>query len=135
MDEIKYRIRKSIVAKEAMLSKCSKAIEQASNAMYQAVKKDKKILWCGNGGSAADSQHMAAELMGGLISHDRAPIPSIALTTDTIPQQHGQMTLTMRLFFRQVEGLGHEGDVLLAISTSGNSINVINAVIAAKRKE
>ena len=58
-----------------MLSKCSKAIEKASNAMYQAIKKNKKILWCGNGGSAADAQHMAAELMGGLISHDRAPIP------------------------------------------------------------
>ena len=135
MDEIKYRIRKSIVAKEAMLSKCSKAIEQASNAMYQAVKKDKKILWCGNGGSAADSQHMAAELMGGLISHDRAPIPSIALTTDTsFLTAWTNDTDYDTVFSRQIEGLGHEGDVLLAISTSGNSKNVINAVIAAKEK-
>lgn len=136
MNEIKYRIQESIVAKEKMLSKCSKAIEQASNAMYQAVKKGKKILWCGNGGSAADSQHMAAELMGGLVSHDRAPIPSIALTTDTSfltawTNDTGYDTV----FSRQIEGLGHEGDVLLAISTSGNSKNVINAVIAAKEKK
>ena len=135
MNEIESRIKKSIAAKEAMLSECTKSIERASIAMYQAIKKNKKILWCGNGGSAADAQHMAAELMGGLVSHNRPPIPSMALTTDTsFLTAWTKDTDYETVFSRQIEGIGHKGDILLAISTSGNSINVINAVIAAKEK-
>ena len=104
--------------------------------MLQPSKKGKKILWCGNGGSAADAQHMAKpELMGGLVSHKRPPIPSIALTTDTSLLTAWTNDIDYEtVFSRQIEGIGNEGDLLVAISTSGNSENVIRAVIAAKGK-
>jgi D-sedoheptulose 7-phosphate isomerase len=104
--------------------------------MDQAIKNDNKIMWCGNGGSAADAQHMAAELMGGLVSHDRKPIASIALTTDTsFITAWANDTDYSSIFSRQIEGLGNAGDVLIAISTSGNSMNIINAINTAKNKE
>ena len=91
-------------------------------------------MWCGNGGSAADSQHMAAELMGGLISHNRPPIPSIALTTDTsFLTAWTNDTDYETVFSRQIEGLGHEGDVLLAISTSGNSKMLLTLLLLQKK--
>ena len=135
MDKIKDRIKKSIVAKEAMLNRCSNAIDKASKQMFRAVKKGNKILWCGNGGSAADAQHMAAELMGGLSSNLRPPIPSIALTTDTsmITAWANDMSFET-VFSRQIEGIGIDGDILIAISTSGNSANVYNAVTTARKK-
>ena len=121
--------------KKSMLLNCSAAIKRASNEMHQTIKKGKKILWCGNGGSAADAQHMAAELMGGLISHKRPPIPSISLTTDTsFLTAWTNDTSYETVFSRQIEGIGNEGDLLVAISTSGNSENVIRAVFAAKEK-
>ena len=121
--------------KKSMLLHCSVAIKRASNEMHQTIKKGKKILWCGNGGSAADAQHMAAELMGGLVSHKRPPIPSIALATDTSFLTAWANDISYEtVFSRQIEGIGNEGDLLVAISTSGNSENVIRAVIAAKKK-
>ena len=87
---------------------------------------DNKIFWCGNGGSAADAQHMSAELMGGLRSHNRPAIASIALTTDSsFLTAWANDTNYESIFSRQIEGLGKSGDVLIAISTSGNSSNVI----------
>src|SRR5262249_60166350 len=93
-----------------------------------------KILLCGNGGSAADAQHLATECMVRLEA-ERAPLPAIALTTDTslltaAGNDHGFETI----FARQVAGLGRPGDVLLAISTSGNSPNVVRAVEEAHRR-
>ena len=135
MNNIKSRIKKSIAMKKSMLLQCSIAIKRASNEMHHTIKKGKKILWCGNGGSAADAQHMAAELMGGLVSHKRSPIPSISLTTDTSFLTAWTNDISYEtVFSRQIEGIGNKGDLLVAISTSGNSENVIRAVIAAKKK-
>ena len=118
-----------------MLDYCALDIKAASDLLILAIKNGKKILWCGNGGSAADAQHMAAELMGGLVSHDRKPIPSIALTTDSsFITAWANDTDYETIFSRQVEGLGNIGDVLIAISTSGNSSNVLKAIECAKNK-
>jgi D-sedoheptulose 7-phosphate isomerase len=100
--------------------------------MSAALVQGKKILWCGNGGSAADAQHMAAEIVG-RFRRERRGLPSIALTTDTsiltaVANDYGYEAV----FSRQVEALGNEGDVLVAISTSGNSPNVVKAVEMAK---
>lgn len=110
------------------------AIDAAANAMVAALKSDRKILLCGNGGSAADSQHIAAEIIG-RFETDRHALPAIALTTDTsILTAVGNDYGYDHVFARQVSGLGQAGDVLLAYSTSGNSGNVIEAVKVAKDK-
>jgi D-sedoheptulose 7-phosphate isomerase len=100
----------------------------------QALKGGNKILFCGNGGSAADSQHMAAELVSRL-NFNRPGLAAIALTVDTsaltaIGNDYGFETV----FSRQIEAVGREGDVLIAISTSGNSPNVLKAIEAARAK-
>ena len=81
--DIRQIIQNSADVKLQMLQECVDEIARASKMMIDSINNGKKILWCGNGGSAADAQHMAAELMGGLRSHARMPIPSIALTTDS----------------------------------------------------
>jgi D-sedoheptulose 7-phosphate isomerase len=95
-----------------------------------------KLLLCGNGGSAADCQHIATELMIRLNHHIKRPaLPAIALTTDTSNLTAGGNDIGFEnVFARNVEGLGNKGDVLLAISTSGNSQNVVKAVEMAHRK-
>jgi D-sedoheptulose 7-phosphate isomerase len=106
-------------------------IADAAEMMVQCLKRDGKILACGNGGSAADSQHFAAELIN-RFEMERPPLAAVALTTDT-------STLTSigndydfdQIFSKQVRALGHAQDVLLAISTSGNSRNVIAGIEAA----
>ena len=112
-----------------------KTLEEIINITLQVIKNGNKILICGNGGSAADSQHFAAEFVG-RYKQDRNPLPAIALTTDTslitaISNDYGYDLI----FSRQVDALGEEGDILFAISTSGNSKNVIKAVISAKKKK
>jgi len=119
--------------KRAMLDACAKDIDVAANILTDAVKNGGKILWCGNGGSAADAQHMATELMGGLRDHDRPAIASIALTTDSsFLTAWSNDTDFNTIFSRQLDGLGKAGDVLVAISTSGNSENIVQAVERAK---
>ena len=119
--------------KRAMLDACAKDIDIAATILTDAVKNGSKILWCGNGGSAADAQHMATELMGGLRVHDRPAIASIALTTDSsFLTAWSNDTDFNTIFSRQLEGLGKAGDVLVAISTSGNSKNIVQAVERAK---
>lgn len=136
MYDIKKTIQDSIKVKGKMIDFCIEDIKSSSVLMYKAIMNEKKILWCGNGGSAADAQHMAAELMGGLVSHDRPAISSIALTTDTsFITAWANDTDYSTIFSRQIEGLGEKGDVLIAISTSGNSLNVIKAIKAAEKKE
>lgn len=91
-----------------------------------------KIMFCGNGGSAADSQHLAAEFTGRFIE-DRKPLPAVALSTDTSALTCiGNDYSFAEVFSRQVYALGKAGDSLIAISTSGNSVNVIKAVHAAR---
>jgi D-sedoheptulose 7-phosphate isomerase len=107
-------------------------LETIALAMTATLRGGGKILWCGNGGSAADAQHLAAELMG-RFRRERRALPSVALTTDTsiltaIANDYGYETV----FSRQVEALGNAGDLLVGISTSGNSGNVIAALKTAR---
>jgi len=126
-------ISTSAYVKRAMLDACAKDIDIAATILTDAVKNGRKILWCGNGGSAADAQHMATELMGGLRDHDRPAIASIALTTDSsFLTAWSNDTDFNTIFSRQLDGLGKDGDVLVAISTSGNSENIVQAVERAK---
>ena len=82
-EKIKREILDSLSVKELIIESCIEDIESATVAMINSIKNGGKILFCGNGGSAGDAQHLATELMGGMTSHERKPIPSIALTTDT----------------------------------------------------
>ena len=108
---------------------CIKDIKKSLHIMDEAIRNGEKIMWCGNGGSAADAQHMAAELVGGLASHSRKPIPFIAFTTDTsFITAWSNDTDYSTIFFRQIEAIAKKGDVLIAISTNGNSFNVIKAI-------
>ena len=110
------------------------AIHESANLLWEVVSSGKKVLLCGNGGSAADAQHIAAELVGRYESHRRA-LPAIALTTDTsILTAVSNDYLFADVFARQVEALANTGDLLIAISTSGKSENVLRAVAAAKAK-
>ncbi|MFD2285487.1 D-sedoheptulose 7-phosphate isomerase [Pedobacter petrophilus] len=109
-------------------------IQRASELIISQLKKGKKILLFGNGGSAGDAQHIAAEFTGRFLK-ERRSLPAIALTTDTsaltaIGNDYGYD----RVFERQVEGLASEGDVLIGISTSGNSTNVLKAFERGKEK-
>jgi len=110
-------------------------IAQAIDLMFTALANGNKILACGNGGSAADCQHFAAELVG-RFERERNPLPAIALTTDTsIITAVGNDYSYREIFAKQVQAFGQPGDVLLAISTSGNSGNVVAAVEAALERE
>ena len=134
--KITQQISASISVKEAMFDSCIEDIQAAALLMIDSIRKDGKILWCGNGGSAADAQHLATELMGGMTSHERRPIPSIALTTDSsFLTAWSNDTDFESIFSRQIQGLGKTGDVLIGISTSGNSENVLAAVKQAKFRE
>ncbi|HET7922272.1 MAG TPA: phosphoheptose isomerase [Gammaproteobacteria bacterium] len=124
----------SIATKQAALQTLVPSIVTAAQLMARSLKAGHKIMSCGNGGSAADSQHFSAELLN-RFERERAPLAGIALTTDT-------STLTSisndyeynEVFSKQVQALGQEGDVLLAISTSGNSGNVMRAMHVAHEK-
>jgi len=134
-ENIKSQILESAKIKKEMVKIGVESIEKAAELLIESIKAGGKILWCGNGGSAADAQHLATELMGGMSDHDRMPIPSIALTTDSsFITAWSNDTDFDSIFSRQVQGLGEEGDVLVGISTSGNSENVINALKQAKYK-
>lgn len=110
-------------------------ISQAIELMFNALSNGNKILACGNGGSAGDSQHFAAELVG-RFERERFPLPAIALTTDTsIITAVGNDYSFNEIFSKQVQAFGQAGDILLAISTSGNSGNVLAAVEAALERE
>ena len=113
--------------------KCKDDILKAVNTLSEAYRNGNKLLLCGNGGSAADCQHIATELMIRLSHHIQRPaLPAIALTTDTSNLTAGGNDFGFEnVFTRSIEGLGNEGDVLLVISTSGNSGNVIKAVETA----
>lgn len=114
----------------------SGAIIKAVELLSDSFKNGNKILLCGNGGSAADCQHIATELMIRLSHHIQRPaLPAIALTTDTSNLTAGGNDIGFEnIFARNIEGLGKSGDVLLAISTSGNSLNIIKAVDMAQKK-
>ncbi|WP_420473235.1 phosphoheptose isomerase [Noviherbaspirillum sp. ST9] len=110
-------------------------IAQAVELMFTALSNGNKILACGNGGSAADCQHFAAELVG-RFERERLPLPALALTTDTsILTAVGNDYSFQEVFSKQVQAFGQAGDILLALSTSGNSSNVLAAVDAALERD
>ena len=116
----------------AKLERQADLVAAAAEIVVTALGSGGKVLFCGNGGSAADSQHLAAELMG-RYARDRKPLPALALTADTsaltaIGNDYGYG----EVFARQLKGIAAEGDVLVALSTSGNSENVLRAVKVAK---
>ncbi len=114
------------------LSSLEPGIQQAARLLSEALRGGRKLMLCGNGGSAADSQHIAAELSGRFVN-DRRPLAAVALSTDTSTMTCIANDYTFdEVFSRQVMGLGVRGDCLLAISTSGNSRNVIRAAEAAR---
>lgn len=120
----------AVLADSALLA----AVEQVAELCEKALKGGHKIMFCGNGGSAADSQHLSAELVSRL-NFDRPGLAAVALTVDTsaltaIGNDYG----FENAFSRQVEALGRAGDVLIALSTSGNSANVLKAAAAAKAR-
>jgi D-sedoheptulose 7-phosphate isomerase len=124
----------SVATKQKAAQAMAAPIAAAIQAMVASLRTGGKVMACGNGGSAADSQHFAAELLN-RFERERAPLAAIALTTDT-------STLTSiangyhsdQVFAKQVQGLGRAGDVLLAISTSGNSPNVLAAMAVAHER-
>lgn len=131
-DQIKksYETKQAIYTNENLLDKITKV----AKLCVDIYKNSKKTILAGNGGSAADAQHIAAELVG-RYGFDRPSIPSLALTTDTsnltaIGNDYGYD----KVFSRQLEGMGQKGDLFIGISTSGNSQNIINAFKAAKEK-
>lgn len=109
-------------------------IEKAGNMFVNAIKNNKKIFSCGNGGSMSDAMHFAEELTG-RFRDDRNPIPAIAISDPSYITCTANDFGFDKIFSRYIEGIGQKGDILLAISTSGNSKNVVNAVNTAHNKD
>lgn len=135
LTRIRQQFEESIQTKLLALEAANEAILAAGDAMVHALLNGGKILSCGNGGSAADAQHFAAEMLN-RFETERPSLPAIALSTDTstitaIANDYGYEAI----FAKQIKGLGRPGDVLLAISTSGNSKNIIEAIIAAQQRD
>ena len=132
-DEIAQQIRESIAVKERLLETQLDVITRMADVLCSAMRDGGKMLLCGNGGSAADCQHLAGEMVG-RFRRERRALPAIALTTDTsILTAIGNDYGFERIFARQVEAHAEKGDVLLGFSTSGNSRNVIEAFAAARK--
>ena len=135
LSRIQQHFKNSIQVKQSTLEILAPHILKAAESMVRSLKSGNKILSCGNGGSAADAQHFSAELLN-RFEIERPPLAAIALTTDT-------STLTSiandyayeDIFSKQIHALGKESDILLAISTSGNAPNVIQAAKAAQQKK
>ena len=131
-EKIKAELKESIELKNQVIKHLAPQIEQAAKMMIEALRLGNKILFFGNGGSAADAQHLAAELVG-RYKKDRKSLSAIALSTDTsaltaLSNDYGFETV----FARQIEGLARPGDIAFGISTSGNSRNVIEGLEKGK---
>lgn len=133
MDKIiEKTLRESIKVKEDFIKENGRNLILFAEKISQAFTSDRKLMICGNGGSAADAQHIAAEFVNRFML-ERPPLPAIALTTDSsVITSIGNDYSFDDIFSKQIKAIGLEGDVLLAISTSGNSRNVISAVKAAR---
>lgn len=127
-EDIKQQINNSISVKQNVLESNVKDIEDVVNTIIAAFKDDKKVIWFGNGGSAADAQHLSCELVS-KFKLERKALPSIALTTNTsILTAVSNDYSCEKIFERQVESLAEKGDILIGITTSGKSPNVISAL-------
>jgi D-sedoheptulose 7-phosphate isomerase len=129
---IEKALRETVKAKEDFVKENTRSLILIAEKVASAFTSDRKLLICGNGGSAADAQHIAAEFVNRFML-ERPPLPAVALTTDTsIITSIGNDYSFEDIFSKQIKAIGMEGDVLLAISTSGNSANVISAVKTAR---
>lgn len=131
---VRFRLEESGRVKQRLATLDAPEVAAACEALADTLAAGGTVLLCGNGGSAADAQHLAAELTGRFVE-DRRPLPAVALTTDTsaltaIANDYGYD----RVFARQVQALGRKGDLLVAISTSGRSASVLQAVTAARQR-
>jgi D-sedoheptulose 7-phosphate isomerase len=134
MDDITRELHESATLKVHVAETQGAIIQAMIECIWESMQQGGKLLICGNGGSAADAQHLATECMVRLEA-ERTPLPAIALTTDTsLLTAAGNDYGFETIFARQVAGLGRPGDVLMAISTSGNSPNVVRAVEEAHRR-
>lgn len=130
MDTLNYL--ETVTSNFSKLKSNAGAIDRAAAICIESLRGGGKVMFCGNGGSAADAQHLAAELMGRFLI-DRAPLPALALTVDTsaltaIGNDYGYE----EVFARQLRGIGREGDVIIGLSTSGGSPNVVRAFNVAR---
>jgi D-sedoheptulose 7-phosphate isomerase len=133
-DIIKRIFRESIQLKEAFLRDNLEKIIRTVDVITEALKKGNKVLLFGNGGSAADAQHIAGEFVNRFLI-ERPPLPAIALTTDTsVLTSIGNDYDFSEIFSKQIRALGQEGDIAWGFSTSGGSVNVVKALEAAKKK-
>lgn len=134
-DRITQHFQSSIETKQQSTAVLAPVIEQAADSMVQALLSGGKILSCGNGGSAGDAQHFSSELLN-RFERERPSLPAVALTTDssTVTSIANDYSYN-EVFSKQIRALGNAGDVLLAISTSGNSANVVQAIQAAHDRE
>ncbi|MCL4704787.1 SIS domain-containing protein [bacterium] len=131
---VQERIQSNIAAKTKLMEQQSAEILAIGHKLVNVLRGGGKIFFCGNGGSAADAQHLAAELVCKL-RDDRPPLAGLALTTDTSTLTATSNDYSFRdVFARQVIALGASGDALVGISSSGNSANVLAAIEAAKQK-
>ncbi len=131
---IEGAFRASIALKEQVLSGQSSTIAAMAEALIRCLREGGKIVFCGNGGSAADAQHLAAELVNRFLK-ERPALPALALTTDTsILTATANDRAFAEVFARQVEALGQEGDILFLLSTSGRSENLHRAASAARAR-
>jgi D-sedoheptulose 7-phosphate isomerase len=132
IDAIKTIFHDSIATKQAAMTTMPEVLAHAVEILVTALKNGNKVLSCGNGGSAADAQHFSSELLN-RFHHDRPSLPAIALTTDasTVTSIANDYAYE-QIFSRQISSLGQAGDILLAISTSGNSVNVVQAIKTAQ---
>lgn len=129
-DRVRKLFTASIDIKMQSMEVLAPFITKAAEVMVQALLSEKKILCCGNGGSAGDAQHFSSELLN-RFERERPPLPAVALTTDSSTLTSIANDYSFQdVFSKQVKALGQEGDILLAISTSGNSPNVVEAIKA-----
>jgi len=134
IEHIRRNFLDSISAKQQALETAAPAIARAAAVLARAFSDGARVLCCGNGGSAADAQHFSSELLNHY-EVERSGLPAIALTTDSstltsLANDYGYP----EVFARQVQALGRPGDILLAITTSGNSENILRAIAAAHRR-
>lgn len=134
LDKVLAHAKAGLDAREAFFAEKSESLVEIAKVMAVCLAKGGKVLLCGNGGSAADCQHLAAEFVN-RFKLERPPLPAIALTTDTSALTAiGNDYAFDQVFLKQVQALGNAGDVLIGISTSGTSPNVVAALREARRK-
>ncbi len=135
LELVQEHARAGALAREKFFSRYASALTSISKAMARSIQAQGKVLFCGNGGSAADAQHLAAEFVNRFLM-ERPPLPAIALTTDTsvITAVSNDYSFD-QVFVKQVMALGRPGDILVGISTSGGSANVNLALSRAKSQD